>query len=420
MATKTKKSAVELFLEREKRIEDAIALRVPDRVPIVLSFSFYAARHAGITYKDAMFDPTQTANAWEKTITDFQADTYENPFTNQHGGMMAELADYKMLRWPGHGVGENRSFQYLDFENLKADEYDEFLFDPTYFMLRKFWPRVFGNLEAFSNFPPVRMMYSHSTLNALAGLNTTGMRAALTAMNKIIKQAGKNARASAAFAKKMETLGFPPVYGPSAIVPFDLISDQFRGTRGAMVDMYRQPDKLLNALDKVLPMILENTIAAAKNNPCKRVFIPLHKGQEFFMSLAQYKKFYWPGFKALMLGLIKAELIPCPLVEGDYTSRLEILADVPKGKICYHFEQVDYVKAKAVLKDVACIRGGIPISLMVTGTPDEIKERCRQMIDIVGKGGGFIVSPGVGVDDSNEENIRALVETTKEYGVYKK
>lgn len=417
MAT-TKKSA-HLFQEREKRIQDAISLRVPDRVPVVVSFGFYAARHTGITYRDAMFDPVKAANAWEKTITDFQADTYENPFTNQHGGMMAELADYKMLRWPGHGLDENRSFQYLDFENLKADEYDEFLFDPTYFMLRKFWPRVFGHLEPFANFPPVRMMYSHSTLNALAGLTTSDMTAALKAWNTIIKQAGKNVKASSSFVKRMEGLGFPPVYGPSAIVPFDLISDQFRGTRGAMVDMYRRPDKLIAATEKVLPMILENTITAAKKSTCNRIFIPLHKGQEFFMSLDQYKKFYWPGFKALMLGLIDAGLIPCPLVEGEYTSRLEILAEVPPGKVCYHFEQVDYEKAKAVLKDIACIRGGIPISLMVTGTPKQVSDQAKEMIKLVGKGGGFIMSPGVNVDDSNEENIRALIETTKEYGVYK-
>jgi len=138
------------------------------------------------------------------------------------------------------------------------------------------------------------------------------------------------------------------------------------------------------------------------------------------MSIDQYKKFYWPGFRALMIGLIEAGLYPCPLVEGDYTSRLEIMSDVPPGKVCYHFEQVDFEKAKAVLKDVACIRGGVPITLMCTGTPEDVKARCKEMIDIVGKGGGYIMSTGVGVDDAKEENVRALIEFTKEYGVYKR
>ncbi len=419
MAKTIEKSPAALYQEREKRIEDAIALGVPDRVPIMVNFGFFAARHAGITYKEAMYEPAKMDAAWTKTITEFEPDTYDNPFGTRHVGMMAELIDYKMMKWPGHGVGENRSFQYLDFENLKADEYDEFLFDPTDFIIRKMWPRVFGAFESFGNLPSLRMIYSHGGFNSLAGLNTPEMDAAFAVLDKVRKQAAKNAAASSAFADKMQGLGFPPVYGPSASVPFDLISDQFRGTRGAMVDMYRQPDKLMAAMEKVLPMTLNYAIAASKKTNCKRVFIALHKGQEFFMSLAQYKKFYWPGFRALMVGLIDAGLNPCPLVEGEYTSRLEILADVPKGKVCYHFEQVDFVKAKAVLKDVACIRGGVPISLMVTGTPEGVKAQCKKMIDIVGKEGGYIMDAGVALDDAREENIRAMLDFTKEYGVYR-
>lgn len=418
MAKAVEKSPAELLQEREKRVSDALALKAPDRVPIMVNFGFFAARHAGITYKEVMYEPAKMDAAWTKTITEFQPDTYDNPFGTRHVGMMAELIDYKMMKWPGHGVGENRSFQYLDFENLKADEYDEFLFDPTDFIIRKMWPRVFGAFESFKNLPSLHMIYSHGGFNSLAGLNTPEMDAAFATLDKVRKQAAKNAAASSAFAAKMESLGFPPVYGPSASVPFDLISDQFRGTRGAMLDMYRQPDKLQAAMEKVLPMTLGNTIAAAKKTSCKRVFIALHKGQEFFMSLDQYKKFYWPGFKALMVGLIDAGLNPCPLVEGEYTSRLEILADVPKGKICYHFEQVDFARAKDILKGIACIRGGVPITLMVTGTPDEVKERCQKMIDLVGEGGGYIMDAGVAFDDARPENVRALIETTKEYGVY--
>jgi hypothetical protein len=82
-----------------------------------------------------------------------------------------------------------------------------------------------------------------------------------------------------------------------------------------------------------------------------RVFIPLHKGAEYFMSLEQFKTFYWPGLRALMLGLIDEVdegLTPCPLFEGDYASRLEIIADIPKAKACYAFERMDIFKAKEV------------------------------------------------------------------------
>jgi hypothetical protein len=413
---KIEKSPAELFQEREKRISDAIALKVPDRIPVIVSFSYFAAKHAGISLKDAMYDGALMATAWEKTITDFAPDAYENPFGTRHVGMLSELIDYKMMKWPGHGVGDNVNFQYLDFENLKPEEYDEFLFDPTNFILTKMWPRVFGNFEAFAGLPSLRNIYSYGGFNSFASLNTPEFDLALTTIDKVRKQAAVNAANSSAYNRRLEALGFPPVSGPSASVPFDLISDQFRGTRGAMVDMYRRPDKLIAAMEKVLPVILGNTINSSKRMSCKRVFIALHKGQEFFMSREQYARFYWPGFKSLMLGLIDAGLNPCPFVEGEYTSRLPFLADVPPGKVCYRFENVDFEKAKEILHGHACIEGGMPISLMCTGSVAEVEARCKYMIDLFAKSGGYIINAGVGLDDARPENVRAMIDFSKEYG----
>lgn len=137
------------------------------------------------------------------------------------------------------------------------------------------------------------------------------------------------------------------------------------------------------------------------------------------MSNDQYKEFYWPGFRKLMMELIDAGLTPCPLVEGEYTSRLEIISDIHEGKVCYHFERVDMVKAKEILGNVACIRGGIPITIMYTNTPDQIREYCKNLIDTIGKGGGFIMDAGTAFDDVPVENVRAMIDITKEYGVYR-
>ena len=49
------KSNVELYRERKKRVDDAIALKVPDRVPIWFQdASFFPAKYTGITFKEAM------------------------------------------------------------------------------------------------------------------------------------------------------------------------------------------------------------------------------------------------------------------------------------------------------------------------------------------------------------------------------
>jgi uroporphyrinogen-III decarboxylase len=61
----------------------------------------------------------------------------------------------------------------------------------------------------------------------------------------------------------------------------------------------------------------------------------------------------------------------------------------------------------------------VPISLLSTGRPDEVKAYCQKLIDIAGKNGGFILSSGAVIDRANPENVRTMIEFTKEYGVYR-
>jgi uroporphyrinogen-III decarboxylase len=145
----------------------------------------------------------------------------------------------------------------------------------------------------------------------------------------------------------------------------------------------------------------------------------LHKGAEGFMSIEQYKTFYWPTLREVMMGLIDEGLVPMPLFEGDYTSRLEIIKDIPKGKAIYWFEKVDIYKAKEILGDTVCFRGNVPIALLCTGTPQQVKDYVKELIDVFGKGGGLIVDCGVWFDEAKHENVKAMVDCTKEYGVYR-
>jgi uroporphyrinogen-III decarboxylase len=136
------------------------------------------------------------------------------------------------------------------------------------------------------------------------------------------------------------------------------------------------------------------------------------------MSQQQFDKFYWPTLRELIVALVDEGLVPYVFVEGRCTSRLETMKDVPAGKIIYRFEATDMMKAKDVLRDRVCIRGNVPISLLATGTPDEVKDYCRKIIDYVGKDGGFIMDAAAHVTEAKPENLRAMFDFTKEYGVY--
>ena len=136
------------------------------------------------------------------------------------------------------------------------------------------------------------------------------------------------------------------------------------------------------------------------------------------MSEEQFKKFFWPTLRALMVELIDRGLTPCPLWEGDCTSRLDIIKDIPAGKAIYAFEATDMAKAKEILGNIVCLRGNLPISIMATGTPEDVRAYCKKLIDLVGRDGGFIMDTSTGVDDAKPENLKAMFEFTREYGVY--
>jgi hypothetical protein len=305
---------------------------------------FFPARVAGITFQEAMYDCDKTMQAWVDVMVEFQPDAYDDPFTTRFFGRILERLDYKQFRWPGHGVGLNLSFQYVEDEYMKADEYERFLLDPSDFTLRKYWPRIFGSLGAFENLFSIPGFYSYSGFGKLATLDTPEMGKALENLMAAAREAKRMLAGSAEYAEKMKQLGFPPQFGAMAHAPFDVISDFLRGTVGAMLDMYRMPDKLLEAVETIYPFMLQNALGA-KRNGIPRVFMPLHKGIDSFMSPDQFKTFYWPTLKRLILALIDEGLNPFVFWEGDCTSRLELIGDIPKGKAVYMFEATDIFKA---------------------------------------------------------------------------
>ena len=116
--------------------------------------------------------------------------------------------------------------------------------------------------------------------------------------------------------------------------------------------------------------------------------------------------------------MIDAGVLPHLFAEGRYGSRLETIMDLPKGKTVWHFDQTDMARAKETIGTVACLEGNVPLSLLHAGTPEEMAAYARNLIDTAGEGGGYVLNMGAGGDDGKVENLRALIDTVMEYGVY--
>lgn len=409
-----------LYREREKRFEDIVALRTPDRIPIMVSWGFLPAFQAGMTIQEVMYDPEKLWKAqWDITLR-FQPDMEQNPFGLRFIGPVLESLDFRQLRWAGHGLGPNTIYQFVEDEYMKEDEYDWFLDDPSDFIMRRHLPRICGKLKGFEKLPPLHnfITYYMGIPFGLIPFASSEVTEAMKALEEAGNEAIRLATYSRRFAEKAKEEGIPLQFGSMTQAPFDTLGDFLRGTKGLMIDMYRRPEKVIKACEKLLPYMFEMAVGPAKTSGNPRVFIPLHKGLDGFMSLEQFKKFFWPTLRDLMIALINEGLVPVPFWEGNCVSRLEVIKDIPPGKACYKFEATDMFKAKDVLRDTVCIRGNVPLSILVGGTPEDVQNYCKKLIDYAGKDGGFIMDAATGLDDAKIENVQAMFDFTREYGVY--
>ena len=408
------------FLARDQRVKDAIQLKQPDRIPLLMGMGYYLAEMGGVT-KQALYEDFElTQGLLEKAATMYQPDLI---FGAWHTPKPSQALGDQMTKWPGYELGPNGSFQFNEKEFMKAEDYDAFLKDPADWAIRVYTPRAFANCEGLAMLPPLGM-FLFGYYNTLISFPVFTAPPIVSAFEALYKAAQETATWLSEFmvsAQRLAALGFPPftLLTNMCEAPFDFMSDTLRGMRGVFLDMLRIPDKLLAAESKVADFQLETVFNAVKVNGIPYCFIPLHRGSDGFMSLPQFEKFYWPQLKDMMLRLIDEGITPWVYYEGVWNDRLEYLAELPKGKSVGSFQDSDIFKVKEVLGDTMSIFGGMPIPMLKNGTPESIREYTHKVCEEVGKGGGFVMATSVmELEGCKPELIQAWAEATKEFGKY--
>jgi len=425
---------------REKRVRDAIQLKMPDRVPVNVGTGVFAARRAGLTASALYYDHAAYRRASKQMLLDLEPDN--GAMGVGSSGLVLELLDSRQYRWPGGTLPADGTYQFVEGEYMKADEYDRFLADPADFIIRYYLPRTYGALQQLANIPPFSHLVGNKERAAIIGmlfrpdfsvlisilneLKRPEFSELLVLLHRAEQEQARLGKESMDFAAEMARLGFPSGDGGaigagSTFAPFNTISDRLRGMRGGMLDMFRCPDKLLTACEKILDWEMSVAVPAkidAKGSPI-RSGMPLHRGSDGFMSLKDFEKFYWPTLKKVIELKIRLGYTVVPFFEGIWDDRLEYLLDLPRGKVVFSCEKTDIFRAKNILGNHMCIQGGIPPTLLQAGSPQEVEDHCKKLIEVVGKDGGFILSAGSAIDCARQENIKAMVDSVNKYGWYR-
>jgi hypothetical protein len=408
------------YKARVDRVVAAINLEKPDRVPIRLAMGFWPAKSAGLTAYEAMSDTSRALEAWRDFNLKFQPDVSVDPLNNTVPAAMFSALEYDLYAWPGHGVSKTSGYQFNEKEWMVPEDYDHLISDPTDYLVRTYLPRAvgayrgFGGLSSFWDYIELPFVFGQ-----VMGWGSDEMVASLEKLTAAAKAANEWFKLVLPATAEVQALGFPRYSGSATKAPFDILGDTLRGTRGIILDMFRRPDKVIAACERLVQVAIDWPLKKARSPVVPLCFIPLHKGADGFMSDEQFETFYWPTLRKTIIGLMNEGMIPFLFAEGRYSSRLETIMDLPKASTVWFFDQTDMALAKQTVGTVACIQGNVPLSLLYAGTPERTAGYVRNLIDVAGEGGGLIIDLGAIADGGKDENLAVMINTAKEYGVYR-
>jgi hypothetical protein len=414
----------DLYNARVKRFHDAIALKEPDRVPIIEpgtnTFAYY---DAGYTMAEILYDLKKTEDAIRKYLTRYEIDaghTFGSVLEGQ--GPILEKSKVKNFKWagmPNGAIPPDSIHQFIEYPLVEDDELKELVTNRGAFCLSKILPRSFGLLEPLKHLNLDALfatMFSYRSLGPVfARQDVREMISELVELDGMWAAYGQEAQS---FAQEVEEMGFPLMTAAPLIFPFDCFSDFLRGTIGASIDVYDHPEELFAFLEVQLE-IQKAALKASPSMPGRIQFIPMHKGMDGFLSDEHYEKYYWRFARELIDLILERGMIPYIYTEGKYTTRLKYLKTLPKGKTIVHFEEVDMALAKKELGDIACLAGNFPAYTLTHATKQQVIDETKKLLDICAPGGGYIFDFDGGLySGSKRENVEALFETVKTYGKY--
>ncbi|MBQ9031328.1 MAG: hypothetical protein IJ106_07760 [Parasporobacterium sp.] len=401
---------------RSIRNKTAVSLQEPDRVPFMPSMNNFYPLHYGVTIQESMTDARSLIEPLRRFCEDYDPDWVWNPVPFPIKPM--ETIGHKQARWPGsyYNLPENTPYQYVDKSYLTEDDWEDYFRDPTLFIMQKVLPNKFGALGGLQFLNPYAMC-GHAILSYMQFANPA-VQESLKSLLQVGNEVAEYMQGGIELTMSVIQNGYPVYGGAPACIPFDDFADNVRGLMELCMDMSTDPECVDEALQKWGDFTIPAAIANAKMAHCEDLFIPLHCGVDNFMSIEKYEKHYWPTLKRTIEAAIAADLTPIVFCEGRYNTRLDCITDVPKGKVLYNFEDVDWAEAKRIVGPYAAIGGGVDTQTLMNGTPEEVETVTRKALDLLAPGGGYFMSNSIALDNVPAANMHAWRDTLEKYGRY--
>ena len=391
-----------LYQERLGRYVTALRNEKPDRIPIRPFVAEFTAKYAGYNCQQVTHDYRYAFEAACKCASEFDWDAVVPNMVYVWTGL-AQAIGLKYYGIPGVDVAPDTGFQYREPPEgeafMREDEYDALIDDPTGFLYNTWLPRVSADVS-----PAGAPTSYRNNLSFVKG--GMAMLSYFGAFGPQIQRLQTECGTASAIAGIFKA-------------PFDILADKLRGYLGLTMDMLTQPDKVLKACEALMPHLLH--VAKSTADPAKLLPIGfwMHRGCTPFVTQKQFDSHYWPTLKPIIEELWANGHQTLFYGEGNWDAHLKTFAELPDRSIVFHIDRSDPFLAHKVLGHKFCLSGGVPNAMLAYGTPDEVRAYCKKLIDGLARDGGYVMDASAIVqNDATIENMRAMTDFTREYGVY--
>jgi hypothetical protein len=391
-----------VYDQRLRRYITALRNETPDMIPIRPFTAEFTAKYAGYTVQEVTHDFNKAFLAVRKCAVEFDWDAVVANMVYVWTGLTQAIG-LKYYGMPGIDIPPDVGFQYLEPDEnkafMKADEYDQLIDDPTAFLYNVWLPRVSADINAVGE----PTSYRNNLALVKGGMAMLDYFNAFGPQCELLEKESGTVSAIAGIFK----------------APFDILADKLRGYIGLTMDMVTQPEKVLKACEALMPHL--HHVAHSSSDPNKQVPIGywMHRGCIPFVSKGQFESHYWSTVKPIIEELWRDGHQTLFYAEGDWTYHLEKFAELPEKSIVFHVDKTDIFKAHQVLGQRFCLSGGIPNNILGFQSADEVRACCKKVIDGIARDGGYIMdASAIMQNDTSIENLRALTDFTREYGVY--
>ena len=392
----------ERYQKRLRRFVTALNNRKPDMIPIRPFAAEFTAVHAGYTCQQVTQNYSDGFEAMIKCCMDYDWDAVPANMIYVWP-CITDAASVRYYGVPGVDVPPDRGFQYIEPpENqsfMRADEYDRLIDDPTAFLYEVWLPRASRRIAGAGK---------PNTLRSDVALVNSAM-----AMVQYFNAYGPHG------ARLTNEVGMPGALCGIFKAPLDILGDKLRGYIGLTMDLYEQPDKVMKACEALMPHL--HWLASTSADPASQAPIGywMHRGGVPFVKPEQFTNIYWPTVRPIIEQLWKEGHQTMFYAEGNWDAHLDAFHELPERSIVFHIDRGDPQKTHDKLHDKFAISGGLSNVTLAIGTPEQVRNEVRSLIDILGKEGGYIMDASAIIqNDTKVENMKAMVDATREFGVY--